>query len=309
MTVAARSCELPGSRLGVAFRALRLPFLTASVGPYLVGALLVDGPFRPMLFVLGLGAVVCCHLSANLINDVADDASGADAVDPEYHGFFGGSKLIQAGRVPAVRYRAAGVGLGVAGALCVCGLAGLLGRAMPLWYFAGVLLLAWSYSQRPLRLGYRYLGELTIFVLFGPATVVGAAAIQRGELASGPEWLVSLPLGLLTAAILVSNEVPDAETDAAAGKRSLVTLLGARRGWAVYLLLSAMAWGMLAGLVRGGLLGWGGWLGLLGVPAGLAAAWVLRKHWRDKRRLHVSSLLAILVQALMAAGCIAGALT
>lgn len=287
-------------------RALRLPFLTASVGPYLGGAFVPDVPFRPIRFVLGLTAVVCCHLSANLINDVADAESGADSADPEYHGFFGGSKLIQAGAVPKSRYRAGGIVLGLVATGCVLVLAGLMRQAMPLWFFAVVLGLAWSYSQRPLQLSYRYLGELTVFGLFGPATVVGAAAIQRGALVFGPEVLVSLPLGLMTAGILLANEVPDAPTDAAAGKRNLVTLLGADRGWAAYLLCCAVAWGMLGSMLRGGLIGPAGWSAMLSVPAGVGAATVLRRHPRDKHKLHASSKLAILAQGLTAGGVIAG---
>lgn len=287
---------------------MRLPFLSASVGPYLAGAFVPDAPFRPIRFSLGLAAVIGCHLSANLINDVADAESGADSADLDHHGFFGGSKLIQAGMVSKSWYRAGGIVLGLLATACVCVLAWLMQQALPLWFFAVVLGMAWSYSQRPMRLSYRYLGELTVLGLFGPATVVGAAAIQRGAMVFGPEVLVSLPVGLMTAGILLANEVPEAPTDAAAGKRNLVTLVGPERGWAVYLLCCAVAWGMLGALLRGGLIGPMGWTAMLSVPAGLGSAAVLRRHPRDKYKLHASSKLAILAQALAVGGILAGGL-
>ena len=58
-------------------RALRFPFITASVLPFVLGSLIERGDFSFVKFFLGLIAVVCAHLSANLINDYADSKSQA----------------------------------------------------------------------------------------------------------------------------------------------------------------------------------------------------------------------------------------
>jgi ABC-type dipeptide/oligopeptide/nickel transport system ATPase component len=76
-------------------RALRLPFITASILPFVFGSLIERTAFGYTGFCLGFLAVISVHLSANLINDYADSASGADAHDLRFFGFFGGSKLIQ----------------------------------------------------------------------------------------------------------------------------------------------------------------------------------------------------------------------
>ena len=75
-------------------RALRLPFLSASILPFVFGSLVVRKQFNLPAFILGLMAAAFTHLSANLINDYADSKSGVDWQDKRFFGFFGGSKLI-----------------------------------------------------------------------------------------------------------------------------------------------------------------------------------------------------------------------
>ena len=41
------------------------------------------------------GLINSASFLANMLNDYADSGSGADAQDPRYFGFFGGTKLIQ----------------------------------------------------------------------------------------------------------------------------------------------------------------------------------------------------------------------
>ena len=72
-----------------------LPFLSASVLPFVFGSLIIRDNFNLAGFLLGLVAVMSTHLSANLINDYADSKSGADWQDRSFYGLFGGSKLIQ----------------------------------------------------------------------------------------------------------------------------------------------------------------------------------------------------------------------
>ncbi|MFA5096893.1 MAG: hypothetical protein WC478_06095, partial [Candidatus Omnitrophota bacterium] len=78
-------------------RALRLPFISASILPFVFGSLIARQDFNMLGFTLGLLAVIFTHLSANLINDYFDSKSGVDWRDGNFYGFFGGSKLIQEG--------------------------------------------------------------------------------------------------------------------------------------------------------------------------------------------------------------------
>jgi 1,4-dihydroxy-2-naphthoate octaprenyltransferase len=69
------------------------------------------------------------------------------------------------------------------------------------------------------------LGELIIFLAFGPLLTWGAYYVQTGKL-SLVGAAVSLPLAFLITAIIWINEFPDMEADQAAGKRHLVARLG-----------------------------------------------------------------------------------
>jgi 1,4-dihydroxy-2-naphthoate octaprenyltransferase len=294
-------------RPGLLVRALRLPFATASLLPYLFGTLYAAGEdgVRADLFLAGAGAVFLCHIGANLINDYADHLSGADWLDRRHYGFFGGSKLIQEGRLAPGVYRAGALAAG-AGGLLATGAAALAGRPWAPLVFAPVFVLAWSYSQKPLQLSYRGLGELAVAALFGPATVGGAVYLQTGAAPGWAALLVSVPFGLLTAAILVANEVPDAATDRAAGKATLVTRLGRGRGYLLFAGLVLLAFAAVLGGVGGRLLPPAALLSLGALPLGVAATRRLRRHAAEKRSLLASSRLAIALHAAVSAVLIGG---
>jgi len=280
------------SRIAIYVRALRLPFATASVLPCLIGSMGAEGPVRWGYFSLALCAVAACHLSANLMNDYGDHLSGADWGDTRYYGYFGGSKLIQQGVFSPGFYRNAAILFGVLSAAAVL-VATVAGRPMALPLFAPVFFFAWSYSRRPLRLSYNRLGELSVAVLFGPVSVLGSAYLQTGTAPSLPLMLLSMPVGLVTAALLVANEVPDAETDLAAGKRTLVTWIGAPRG---YLLFAILVAGALGGAVASVVAGWlapFALLSLLTVPPAWIVGHMLRRHYREKSRLQRASRITV----------------
>ena len=67
-----------------------------------------------------------------------------------------------------------------------------------------------------------------MFIFFGLVAVVGTAYLQAGRLE--PLFVVAaIPVGALTTAILVVNNLRDIPTDTAAGKRTLAVMLGVRR--------------------------------------------------------------------------------
>jgi len=290
-------------------RALRLPFATASLLPYVYGAAIAGGAFRAGRFALGLVAVLATHLAANLINDVADSASGADWQDLRSYRFFGGSKVIQEGRLSARACRRAAAALAVLAALSVLALAWQLERPALLAGLAAALLLGWGYSCPPLQLSYRRLGEATVFLLFGPAAVALAVFAQVGRPPAPGQWLLSLPFGFMTAGILLANEVPDCSEDAAVGKRTLVGWIGCERGFVLFGAAAAAAYLLI---VAGVLLGMAGELALLALgtlPLVWRAAGILRRRCRDKAELVRSSRLAVAAHALAGLALIADAWT
>lgn len=108
---------------------------------------------------------------------------------------------------------------------------------------AGVL-----YTGGPRPYGYEGLGEVFVFVFFGLVAVAGSYYVQTERLTVEAVAL-GVPVGLLSAAILMVNNIRDIDTDRRAGKRTLAVRLGrhrARRLFAGTIYL-AFAWtGVLA---------------------------------------------------------------
>jgi len=84
-----------------------------------------------------------------------------------------------------------------------------------------------AYTGGPFPLGYYGLGDLTVFIFFGPVAVCGTYFIQAYRL-DFPVFIASIPIGLLITAILVVNNLRDIKTDEAVGKKTLAVMLGVR---------------------------------------------------------------------------------
>ena len=185
------------------------------------------------------------QITANLANDLSDFRKGADTPD----------------RTGPIRVAAAGLlterQLEVAIGLTV-GLAGLVGLWLtliggPILLVIGALAIvaALAYTGGPWPYGYRGLGEVFVFVFFGLVAVAGTAYLQAGRLE--PLFIAAaIPVGALTTAILVVNNLRDIPTDAAAGKRTLAVVLGRRATVIEYELLLAVAFLVPVALAIGG---------------------------------------------------------
>jgi 1,4-dihydroxy-2-naphthoate polyprenyltransferase len=266
----------------------RLPFLTASLIPALLAAAWVTaGPGAPAGFPWGLFGLVMLgaallHLAANTFNDYFDWTSGTDEGNNDYFlPFSGGSRSIELGLIsPRGLFAVASVALAGAAA---CGLAlAALDRPLVLAFGAVGALSGFFYTAPPLRLAARRgLGELFVGLNFGPLMTAGAAYALRGSLLP-EDFLVGIPMGLLTTAILWVNEIPDTPADVRAGKVHLVAALGVARARWGYVSLLVAAFGAAAGLALAGIVPMGSLLMLLALPV---AAWTAAKvvrHYADR---------------------------
>jgi 1,4-dihydroxy-2-naphthoate octaprenyltransferase len=125
--------------------------------------------------------------------------------------------------------------------------------------------LAYAYTGPPLKLAYRGLGELVIFLLMGPLMVAGTQFVVSGsfDLAS---LVVSLPVGLLVTAILHGNEWRDIGDDARAGIRTFSVAAGRRAAHVWYVGLVAGAYVALGLGVAAGVLPPASLLAMLSMP-------------------------------------------
>lgn len=265
------------ARWGAALLRVADPKITlASAASLFVGACAAarDGALSwPWLAVTWLG-IFCLEAAKNASGEIFDWDSGADqAVTPaERSPFSGGKRVLVDGLLDRRRTALLAAAFYLLGA--AAGLAVVIWREpQVLWLGIIGVALAYSYSGRPVQLAYRGLGEPAVALCYGPLIAEGCYLAQRHAL-SARLALLSVPLGLLIAAFLWVNELPDRRADEGAGKRTLVVRLGPRlAGRAFFFLVLAAYLGVcllpLAGLPLPV------WLGLVGLPLAASAAWRL----------------------------------
>lgn len=194
--------------------------LPAAIVPVVVGTG-AGGVFAPWRFAGALVVALALQIAVNYANDYFDGVRGVDTPDR-----VGPRRAVASGLVSPARMKAAiGIALAVAAA---AGLAlTLVVGAELLWVGAASILAALAYSGGPRPYASAGLGEVFVFVFFGPVATIGTTYVQSEAITPASE-LISIPVGMLAAAILVVNNLRDLETDAAAGKRTLAVRLGAR---------------------------------------------------------------------------------
>jgi 1,4-dihydroxy-2-naphthoate polyprenyltransferase len=233
--------------------------LPAALAPVLVGtgaAAALDG-FRLVPALLALLVALALQVAVNYANDYSDGRRGTDTDR------VGPMRLVGSGAARPGQVLAAALT-----AFAVAGLAGLALAALSSWWLVAVgavcIVSAWTYTGGPLPYGYRALGEVFVFVFFGPVAVVGTTFAQTRTL----PWLAfvaAVPPGLLIVALLVVNNLRDIAGDAAVGKRTLAVVVGERGTRVGYAALVAVSF--LVVLVIGVTRPWA-LLGLLALPLG-----------------------------------------
>ena len=264
---------------------MRLPFLTATFVPLLVGAAVANFLGYDVswgwlgLTVLG-GSLL--HIGTNTANDYFDHTSGTDEANYNYMvPYSGGSRSIQMGLISAK------------GMLTVSLVAFLLSAVVgvPLIQKAGMDVLwlgligfvsGFFYTAPPFRFASRKgLGELLIGLNFGPLMVAGSALVQTGQIL--PEALLAgIPIGLLVAAIVYVNEFPDHDGDKATGKDTLIVVFGLEQARLGYVFLVVGAFVSIIVMALNGTLPT---LSLIALPAaylGIRAVQTLYKYYNDR---------------------------
>jgi 1,4-dihydroxy-2-naphthoate polyprenyltransferase len=204
--------------------ASRLRTLPAAIAPVLVGTALAgfEHAFHPLRFVAALFGAIFIQVGTNLSNDYSDARRGADTDDR-----LGPVRVTAGGLVPPSQVLIAtyvSFGLAVLAGIYLIVVAGWLLLAIG----AASILAGVMYTGGPRPYGYAGLGEAFVFLFFGVVAVAGSYYVQVTHL----EWeafALSVPVGLLAAAILVVNNVRDIDSDRRAGKRTLAVKLGRER--------------------------------------------------------------------------------
>jgi len=262
-------------------RTTRLPFLTATIVPVVLGILIAvtHGAFDLLTALLTVIGASFVQLAINVSNDVFDTAQGADDANVTPTKFSGGSRVIQYGLVTFRQM--ATLAFGFFAAAAVIGLVLLVLRGSQALLVIGVVgfVVGLGYTAPPLKLVYRGLGEIAVAVGFGPLMLLGAYVVQtRGALAWEP-FVASIPIALLIALVLYVNEIPDRRGDARAGKRTLPVRFSQEAIVGGYRLATLVAYGVLMIGVVTGLLPIPALLMLLTVPLALQVERGLRPNY------------------------------
>jgi 1,4-dihydroxy-2-naphthoate polyprenyltransferase len=223
--------------------ATRPKFFTASVLPMLVGSAwgwAEGNAFDTTAFILGLLATVFVHSAANVLNDVFDGLNGNDDNNQGHiFPYTGGSRFIQNGVLNIQQMTRWGILLLVLGIAAGLALTLYKGPMIIVFGLIGIAL-GVLYSAPPLHLSAHGLGEAAVGVAFGTLPVVGATWLQTGDISTSA-LILSLPISMWVAAVLVINEVPDAKADSSVERKTLVVRFGPNGARWMYIALHVLA--------------------------------------------------------------------
>lgn len=195
--------------------------LPAAVIPVMVGTALAaaHGAANYASAAICLAFALLVQIGTNFANDYFDFVQGADTPAR-----VGPRRAVAAGLIaPRTMLAATWLVLGAAFAV------GLLLVREGGWVLLPIgivsIICAIAYTGGPFPLGYNGLGDVFVFIFFGLVAVGATFYVQTGHVA--PDVVsCAAAIGLLAANILVANNYRDVETDARAGKKTLVVRFG-----------------------------------------------------------------------------------
>ncbi len=214
------------------FLAVRPWSFTMSAISVSVGAALAatQGTFSWGLYLLTALAMIAVHGGVNLMNDFFDHRSGVD-IEEVATARYRPHPLVE-GKIAPRSVLWVSIGMMATG-----GGLGLLLAALRGWEILWIGLMGMAagvfYTAPPLAYKYKALGELSVFLMWGPLSVEAAYFIQLQRFGWDAFW-VSIPFGVLVALVLFANNLRDAVTDRRARKSNLAILFGPENGPLVY---------------------------------------------------------------------------
>ena len=282
--------------------------LSAAAAPVVAGSgfAAFDGVFARNPAAAALLGALFIQIATNLANDYYDFVKGGDTAER-----LGPVRVTQAGILPPEAV--------LRGMLVTLGLATLAGvylASVAGWPVIAIglvsMLMGVCYTGGPFPLSYHGLGDVFVFVFFGPVATATTYYVQARAWSPGA-IVAGAGLGAFSTAMLVVNNLRDRETDGAAGKRTLAVRFG--DGFSVVQYFACLAVGAVVPVIGVAWMGWSAWtlLALAGwlpcIPAGLRVMAVLRAPGTvDRRTLNPALGMTARGVALYGAGLGAGAL-
>ncbi len=220
-----------------------------------------DGVLVWMPVVAAFVGACLLQIASNFANDLFDGVRGVDAMDGA-HARLGPQRAVGSGLISPRAMRTALLLVLLLAAIPTAYLSMHAGAAFAVLGVFGAVS-AVAYTAGPAPLGYIGLGDLFVFLFFGPLAVAGTRASCDGQWTSAA-LVVGVASGACAVALLATNNLRDRVGDAANGKRTLVVRFGEEFGRGQIAVCHAVA--ILVPLVA---------IVFFGVPRGALAASML----------------------------------
>ena len=210
----------------------RVKTLPAAIAPVIVGTSLAD-QINFINALLALIVSLSLQIAVNYANDYSDGVRGTDSnrIGPTR---LVASELATASSVKSASFISFFIAI-IAGTV--------LALNTSVWLIAVgfiSILAAWGYTGGKKPYGYLGFGELAVFIFFGVVATVGSYYVQVGQISS-KALLLSIPMGSLSCAILVINNLRDLHQDKLVSKRTMAVKLGDANTRIFYLVLLVLA--------------------------------------------------------------------
>ena len=206
----------------------RVKTLPAAVAPVLIGTSYAENINWSNAF-LALVVSLFLQIAVNFANDYSDGVRGTDTHR------IGPVRLVASGLASASSVKAASLI-----SFLIAAIAGfVLALTISPWLFlvgAASIWAAWGYTGGKKPYGYFGFGELSVFIFFGLVATVGSYYIQTEQF-NWQIFLLALPVGTLSCAILAINNLRDLPQDKLVGKRTMAVRIGEKNTRVFFMLL------------------------------------------------------------------------
>ena len=218
---------------------IRAPFFSSIIFPVIAGSLLayrINGELFTIQFIVVLFIGIGLHLSTTLYNDIYDTRQGTDVINKHRNETSGGSGvLIDFPELMQPMLWTARIGLLVVFLLTIY-LTTLIDSSLWIYLWVLVAISAFFskyYTAPPIKLAYRGLGEVSVWLAYGPMAILIAAVAQNTGF--HPQVLLLMPVtGLSTASILIAAQLIDLEADRPTGKHGVASRFGTKNTALLY---------------------------------------------------------------------------
>lgn len=235
------------NRIKIWWQAFRFHFTFPTFLTVLLGNAIAILETKHWDFISGIAvilATVIHHIGLNLADDYYDHKHGTDVLhNIGKNPYAGGSGILVLGLLKPKQIYKAAITCYAITILIGLGLAYIHGLWVIMIGMFGVFC-SYYYTAPPLRLAYRGLGELTIWLNFGPVLLLGSYYLQTNSI-SLIAILLSIVMGNVIFNVIIANEIPDQTNDKLAGKDTLIVKFGKQFG----ILLLAIAIIIILGII------------------------------------------------------------